>query len=270
MWSAFKEVMVDLGSFAMGRASVVGTSRPSSADLIRNTDAVVIEKSSNEVLDTVTVVGQTGYVIIDQAPYFLKPKVSIDSMVGRFNYGDKLTIGGVKNSFVKVASLQQTQGWLSENAVTLESTAVFPDLVSGVVYDVNNLETQKLRSYLHDEVLAGRLLLPLQSLEFVLYMLKITNCRFDWQQRKPRTPGSWQQLLRGSSGVSLGIEPRTGAVLEYAGGESEPFLAYVVAVHPDRSIQLQSVGRLTEGQYLDEVFSIEEWKKWRPIFVSFV
>lgn len=66
------------------------------------------------------------------------------------------------------------------------------------------------------------------------------------------------------------LEPKTGSILEYAGDDGvNGFLAYVVAVHPDLSITIKSIGRLKEGEYREEDFTQSQWKEWRPVFISF-
>ena len=76
--------------------------------------------------------------------------------------------------------------------------------------------------------------------------------------------------MRGVRGVSISVEPRTQAVLERPAESGERgFVAYVSAVHPDNSIVIEGVGMFMAGEYTVETFSHEEWREWRPVFISF-
>jgi hypothetical protein len=82
--------------------------------------------------------------------------------------------------------------------------------------------------------------------------------------------GTVHQLLRGQPGVTIGVEPKTSSLIE--GMETEThkaFLGVVVAVQPDGTITVQSVGRVNAGEFRVEHFTRTAWREFRPVFISF-
>lgn len=214
--------------------------------------------------------GWTAYVQDETVTYYSQPILSIDTKLGSFFYGDKVIVTRTIKNFAEVHNAT-VRGWVNTEALTEDFLAVLPNFEHSFVYGVYDKETIKLRRLIQDEVLGGKLEVPLQSLEFVLSILKQKQLQVEWPLLRPRLPGSWKTLLRGVKGVSLSLEPHTGAILEYAGDDGiSGFFGYVEAVHPDLSITLQSVGREKEGEFRIEEFYHNEWKEWRPVFISFV
>lgn len=233
----------------------------SSEFLVRN--FVPTKNKAGNMIDWVA------YVQSDNIPCFKQPEIIFDTKIGYFSYGDKLTVSRTHNNFAEVI-LDGEKGWVDVKDITDNYNEVMPVLEMGFLYDTYNNETIKLRKLIKDESLGGQLGLPLQSLEFILALYKQKQIQIPWSSNRPRLSGNWKTFLRGTKGVSLTLQPRTGSVLEYAGDEGVlGFLGYVEAVHPDLSIVLQTVGRLKEGEYRVEKFTHDEWKEWRPVFTSF-
>ncbi len=213
--------------------------------------------------------GWTSYVKVDITECFSKPEISFDSKICSYFFGDKVNVIRTEAGFSEV-STSNVKGWIKSDDITEDKSQVFPDLKHLHIYTGNDNETSKLRRIIKDSAIGKLLGLPLQSIEFALFVLKVKSANLSWPSNRPRLPGSWKTLLRGVKGVSLSLDPHTGAILEYAGDDGVVgFLGYVVAVRPDQSITIQSVGRVKEGEYRVEEFSRDEWKEWRPVYILF-
>lgn len=275
MIRAFFEVLKDLWDFAFGY---------SGQNSMRATDTLNLPAPDDKVPSTTgkslsgviipthkagQALGRVVYVQSDTATCFNRPELSFDTQLCQLTYGEKVSVNRMKGEFAEIDATK-IRGWVESKNLSDDASEVFPALESGVIYGKGDAETIKLRRFLNDETLAGRLALPLQSTEHVLYLLKRFGLKVNWPLTRPRVPGTWQKILRGVKGVSMSIEPRTAAIFEYVGDEGVPgFLGYIEAVHPDQSITLQSVGRKNEGEYLVEEFTNQEWKEWRPTFITF-
>jgi hypothetical protein len=145
---------------------------------------------------------------------------------------------------------------------------VFPELVSGTVYAEDSLETKKLRQYIEDEFFATELFLPLQPVELVMYRLKRHGLKIDWPAIRPRLAGTWQNILKGQSGIKIGLVPKTGAIIEYRNDDGTGFVGYTKAVKVDESIIIEGVGRKVVGEYREELIEKSEWQNWRPVWIS--
>jgi len=278
MIQAFWEVLKDLWHFAFGLSGHNNNTVP---PVQRTKDpslqvVEVVNKMENSlsgvIIPTHKVaqsLGRVAYVQSDTAICMSSPKFTFDTQVGSLSYGDKVMVTRVQDSFAEIDT-NVVRGWVETKVLSDDVHKVFPDLQSNQIYGFNNEQTIKLRRYLHDETLAQLLMLPLQSTEYLLYTLKRAGVTVSWPPTRPREPGAWQKILRGVKGVTMGIEPRTSSIFEYVGYGAPGFLGYVEAVHPDQSITLQSVGRINEGEYRVEEFTHDEWKEWRPVFISFV
>lgn len=276
MTQALWEVLNDLWKFICHEFLVLSSGQH---NLKESSNARVSSSQKTEVLRSRPIVtsgdkssdliGWTAYIKVDSVPYFSQPELIFDTKLGSFSYGDKVMVVCSVNNFTEVRTAT-VQGWVATEALSDDSKQILPVLETGNIYNAHNEQTIKLRRCINDEALGQMLTIPLQSVEFALMALKQRQILISWPAERPRLPGRWKTLLRGYKGVSLSIEPRTGAILEYGGDDgTDGFLGYVEAVHPDLSITLQSVGRVVEGEYRVEEFSHNEWKEWRPVYISF-
>lgn len=255
------------GLFKQGRdrnnAEIINSEQPERIENIAAKPIIISQNKSGDV------VGWNAYIQADVAPYFSQPELSLDTKLGSFSFGDKVMAVRTVKGFVEVKTAAKC-GWVEEGNLTEDINKVLPNFKPAFVYDYDDEEVVKLRRLLQDEVLGQYLNLPLQSLEFVLSVLKRKQIQISWPAERPRLPGSWKTILRGIKGVSMSLEPHTGAILEYAGDDGvSGFLGYVEAVRPDQSITLLSVGRVEEGEYRVEECTRDVWKEWRPVFISF-
>lgn len=262
MIKAFLEVLNDLWGFIFAGSGSVDVSSSRSYD----------SKPYAPVLQSKAVDGsyseETAYVCIESAPYFIDSDLSFDSKLGEFCYGDKVTVlhFGDFYSEVRIGTIK---GWTKTVSLTQDEAKIIPDLETMVPYTSDNEESVKLRKYIKDEVLAGQLKLPLQSVELIYFLLKKKGLEVNWPQTRPRAAGMWSSILKGVKGVSIGINPRTNSIIEYAENGTRGHIGFIESVHPDLSITMKSIGRIKPGEYRIEEFTHSEWKEWRPVFLSF-
>ncbi len=209
------------------------------------------------------------FVQVESVPYYAVPEISFDTKLGNFTYGQKLVFLKFHGDFSEV-SIANKCGWVETKYLSDSSQIIFPVLRPAYVYNASHEQTIKLRSCLQDAMLGNELQLPLQSPEWTLYQLWARGTTLSWPPERPRGAGQWQKLLRGKPGVLIGIEPKTGSIMEVGEGAGFPFLAYVESVSPDQTITISSVGREQAGEFLVDKFIKEEWKEWRPVFISFI
>lgn len=212
--------------------------------------------------------GVRGFICVPEVALLVTPQMSLDACITRLSYGTRVTHRRASDTWLEVESAAGT-GWVPAATVTPAETLVLPQLTPGTTYPAEHVETRKLRACLRDVTLAGELQLPLQDLEFVFYHLWQRGTYFRWPNDRPRTAGRWHQILRGAHDVSMSIEPRTNAVLEYQGNGTPGFLGIVTAVTPEQAITVLSVGRTNPGAYEERTFTPSEWREWRPVFISF-
>lgn len=208
------------------------------------------------------------FVSVEKARCFVSPEIGFDRIIARLDYGDRVGVRRLEDGFAEVI-YADTYGWIPVEELSDDESAIFPRLAAGYRYGSAHEETRKLRRAIRDECAGDELGLSLQSIEYVLYELKRRRIEVRWPLARPRVPGSLHMLLRGRANVRIGIEPRTSALLEVSTGPTEGFFGIVEAVQPDQGITLSSVGRVEEGEFRREHFTKEEWREWRPTFISF-
>ncbi|MCA9362376.1 hypothetical protein KC906_03290 [Candidatus Kaiserbacteria bacterium] len=278
MWlQAIREVLQDLWQFVVtgllrGKTSVAPLQLPGQTAMGTNTSIPAerftfpgpkVSLSSDEAFS------QTVYVAVPHLPCLARPALNFDLQLGLCTYAQTVQLLRTAGEYAEVRT-GALQGWVLQQGLTDRRSAVFPECTDGVLYTAVHPETEKLRLCLKDDMLGGVLGLSLQPSEYVRYRLWQRRVQVPWAKQRPRVAGEWQRLLKGARGVRIGIEPRTGAVLEHVREEgSDAFLGYVETVHPDLSISLSSVGRVNDGEYRYEQLAHAEWKEWRPVFISF-
>ena len=152
--------------------------------------------------------------------------------------------------------------------MTRVESDVRPHLVSGTTYLAADSETKKLRALIQDDFFTADLYLPLLGVEYVTYRLEQMGRFIDWSDIRPRPAGVWHQLLKGRSGVTVKVTPKTGSIMEYQTDSGEGIVGYVEAVTPGEDVTLASVGRYSNGQYLVETLPKEAWQALRPVWLQ--
>lgn len=272
MIQAFFSVLKDLWVFLCGREGSIEHSATVAPSTLRpvgvNVDSLVPLRDGRDVAD-----GQGGlrraFVSVESAYCLALPASTFDGLLFRLPYGVMVGVRRLQDGYAEVVYGGRV-GWIAVTELCDDETQVFPQLQTNHYYGAQQREVVALRKCIQDVCLGGVAQLPLQSLEYMVYAISRHRPDFRWPDDRPRTPGMLHTILRGRSDIKMSIEPRTAAVMEVGSGEGSGFFGVVEAVQPDQSIALASVGRLAEGQFLRETFSRNEWKEWRPTFISFL
>jgi hypothetical protein len=208
-----------------------------------------------------------GFVCVSTAEVFQRAVASYDGVITKLKYGDRVVINNYEGRFAHI-NFKDNLGWILKDSLLTNQSQIYPDLISGNSYDAKNSETIKLRKYIQDEFSARDLFLPLQPEEVVEFFLREKNICVNWPKIRPRQAGMWQQLLRGVLGISIGISPKSGAVMEYWKEDGSGFVGYTKSVLIDDSIVVAGVGRKKEGEYLEETIPKIIWQEYRPVWIS--
>ncbi len=201
------------------------------------------------------------------APCIFAPQLDFDAVIETLLYGTAVTVIGYQGRFASV-NRSNINGWVLKDDLTPQKNEVWPELVSGVVYDAENSETKKTRLLINDTFGAGTLKLMLQAGEYITLRLKSEHRLIPWSRKRPRIAGSWAVLLRGVKGVYIGVAPKTDSIMEYHAENGEGRLGYVEAVTPDLTITITAVGDGESGRYTVKTMSAEIWRELRPVFIE--
>lgn len=267
-------VFKDLWNFSFGR--LFGSFKYSLADerppnIIFNVEDIEVDSFSPKPLfreDKIqnVLVGEVGYIFTPRASLRQRPMMTFDNVLRKLNYGCKVAVMGYEGRFAKVEVGNQS-GYLLKDEVTTNYNEIFPKFTAGEIYLSHSEPAKQLRRLIDDEFSAEDLFLPLLEVEYIAYQIKLSNRFLPWGEERPRTAGNWHNLLKGQKGIHIGIEPKTGSIMEYF-SEGIGRIVYVSAVNADETLTLLSVGRKIEGQYLEEKFSKKDWQKYRPVFTQ--
>ncbi|KKT77628.1 MAG: hypothetical protein UW75_C0058G0002 [Parcubacteria group bacterium GW2011_GWF2_44_8] len=272
--NTFLEVIKDLWQFALEQLSfsdsteVASTTRQTVNEL-KPAPVVQIARPDTEkrIALPLHTAGTGVYVSVPEASVFYRPVLTYDGVVRRLPYATGLTVLGFEGRFARVV-VGDTTGFVLKDDITEQKKDIFPEFLSEEIYSNNHPDTKKVRTYLKDEFFAEPLYLPLQAVEFVLYRLRFEGRDISWPSERPRLAGRWQTILKGRTGIQIGVMPKASAVMEFLKPDGTGFVGYTKAVHVDDSIVLQGVGRLIEGEYREEIVSKEVWHEWRPVWIS--
>jgi hypothetical protein len=193
--------------------------------------------------------------------------VHFDSGLLRLRFGQSVSLKQFMGQYAEVLVFGQT-GFVRKEDITPHVAAVWPVFVPNTVYTYDASVTKLVRTHMHDEFLAGELLLPLQPSEYVSIRLMRDQLVIPWPKIRPRVVGTWHMLLRGVVGVHSGVVPVSDSVMEWVAEDGEGRLAYVDAVLPDDTLKISAVGLVVEGEYTESVVPSAVWREWRPVFIS--
>jgi hypothetical protein len=267
MYVAFIEVLKDLWTFATS-VLVKKTDKPAVVDEVLTLPAASVRSIKKKEAVQPSLESKICFVLVDKTLCLQTPAKKFDSMRGELGYGESVKVLQQRESWSFVET-SNTNGWVETKYLSDNPHEIFPDFLHDTVYEADDSQVQKLRQCLRDELLGDELGLSLQPSEYILYRLKRLEVNISWPMERPRLPGSWQSLLRDKRGVSLSLEPKTGSILECAGGEQQQLLAYVESVTPDNSIVISSVGFSQTGMYEKNQYLKAQWSQWKPVFISF-
>ena len=145
---------------------------------------------------------------------------------------------------------------------------VYPEFRIGQENSVDHPNTAHVRAILGDTFSIGRSEFPLQAGEYALYRLWKKGIRIEWPTIRPRVPGLWHKILKGTPKIHVGVTPKAGSIMEYMLNNDVGHLAYVEAVFPDNTIAISEVNFPDSGIYNERELTKEEWKELRPVFIS--
>jgi hypothetical protein len=188
-------------------------------------------------------------------------------VIGKLAYSSPIHVLGYEGRFARM-TLNDKTGWVLKDEITSNKEDIFPELQLAEIYSVNHPDTKKIRKLIVDEFFAEELFLPLQAVEFVSYRLKQAKHEINWPPIRPREPGNWQNILKGRLGIQIGISPKAGSVIEFTKADGSGFLGYTKSVYVDETIIIESVGKVIEGEYRQDLLTKTEWQEWRPIWIT--
>ncbi|HEX4799515.1 MAG TPA: hypothetical protein VFV22_03255 [Candidatus Paceibacterota bacterium] len=213
--------------------------------------------------------GTVMYVSTIDTPLFAHATISYDDEIVRIPYGSLLLVGEPQGRFYPVA-WKEMRGWVLYEDITENASQIFPVLISGTHYSVDNPSTAGIRALIKDPFGLGRSEFPLQAGEYIVYRLWKRGRQIAWPEVRPRTPGNWHNILKGVHGVYMTLNPKAGSIMEYADDDEIGYLAYIEAVFPDESITVTEVNNPDSGIYSERTLTKTEWKELRPVFIEVV
>ena len=214
---------------------------------------------------TEAISGEKLFTAVIGCPIFTSPVETFDGVITKLPYGAVLTYHRSQNRWSEV-SYGDVRGWVLRDSVT--DSSVTPQFFSDEYYGPEAKEVKIVRTIIADDFNGAALDLPLQDVEYVTYRLQKKARTLPWGIERPRTAGSWQRLLRGKSGVHIGVTPKTDSIMEVVHEDDTGHVAYVEAVFPDQSILISEVGQPEPGVFSAHTMTKEEWRELRPIFIE--
>lgn len=276
------EVLKDLLWFVLGRDDKVLSSQPTRVHIEESTVRNVIapthhvkstpveenrdDQQLNQPRLNLADYAQQQFVVVPNTKVWQHPYVSFDGIVKSLPFGAPVLTGEKKNRFVHVLD-EKLSGWVLADNLSDFIEKITPSFEDGHTYLSDSIETVLVRKSIDDLFAGSELLLPLQSEEYVAFRIKQGNKSIEWNDSRPRLAGNWQNILKGVHGVSIGITPKTGSVMEW-NGEDKGYLFYVEKVSPEEGLVVSGVGYGEEGQFSTISFKKEEWIELRPVFIS--
>jgi len=196
-----------------------------------------------------------------------EPGGVFDAIITTLSFGTAVTVAGFSGRYAHVQKGNYT-GWVLKDDITPHKKDVWPELLTWGMYGAENPDTIKIRALINDEFGAGALALPLQAGEYVQLRLLQDKRTIVWPTGRPRLPGGWQSLLKGTLGIHSTITPKTDTIMEWQTENDGGRLAYVEAVGLDGVITTSCVGLVVAGQYTKQVWGAGDWKELRPTFIE--
>ncbi|MCA9365792.1 hypothetical protein KC723_02765 [Candidatus Kaiserbacteria bacterium] len=225
-------------------------------------------KSDKETFKkAVTNVSPIMYVAVPKVTVYARPVLAFDSVLGYFKYATKISAGKQEGKWIQVSD-GNLEGWVLTEFLTDSLLDVMPEFLDGVVYEATHPQVKKLRTYIDDSFAADVLVLPLQDVEYVTYRLIKGGRKIAWPPKRPRLAGTWKNILRGVSGVHIGIYPNTKSVMEFVSEEGVSGVGYVESVHPDESIVVSGVDTKIPGRFVMNHYDKKVWQSLKPVFID--
>ncbi|MCF7815819.1 MAG: hypothetical protein K9M10_03585 [Candidatus Pacebacteria bacterium] len=227
-------------------------------DIIETKKFTGVESRKNTIMYARTV----------SVPVYQNPTVEFDAQVCAVPYGEIVMVLETRGRFLRVV-WNTCEGWVLGEDLVDRAVFVYPEFVIGQENMVDDPNSVRVRAILADIFGVGRSEFALQAGEYVLYRLWRKGIVIEWPHDvKPRVPGLWHKILKGTPRVHTGVTSKVGSVMEYMLNSDIGHLAYVEAVFPDDTITITEVNYPDSGIYSERVLTKEEWKELRPVFIQ--
>lgn len=207
------------------------------------------------------------YVLAITAVVSITPYQGFDTTLTTVQFGEAVTVRAYQGSYAQIMTAAGP-GWIHKDALAASRGQVWPNLLADTIYAADSAATQLIRRHLNDVFNADLMCLPLQSVEYISYRLKQIKRVVNWGAARPRLPGVWQDQLKGRSGIHIGVQPLADSIMEYRNEAGDGVLCYVEAVAPDNTLTCSTVGLNEAGRYTSHVFTTDQWREWRPVFID--
>jgi hypothetical protein len=144
----------------------------------------------------------------------------------------------------------------------------FVQLLPDVLYTSNHAVTQTIREKLgqYDAHLVQKA--DLTPREWLLYTVHSKRDSVPLLALQMTPIGSWHTTLKGLLGVTAGITPYTGALMEWGTDPQTGTTAVVLEVTPAETITVGELGLSKNGLYTKRVLPKGEWLELRPVFTT--
>lgn len=202
-----------------------------------------------------------------RVPVFKNPTIEFDGQIGEVPFGDMVIVLEPRGRFYRIM-WNTIEGWVLKEDIADRALRVYPVFVIGEENGVDHPNTAHTRAILGDIFGLGRSEFALQSGEYVLYRLWRKGRHIVWPEIRPRMPGVWHTILRGSRQIHIGVMPKVGDVMEYMISPEMGHVAYVEAVFPEHTITISEVNFPEAGIYNERVLTKDEWKELHPVFMT--
>lgn len=236
-----------------------------------NVDIPVTFRAIDSILkdrtESASIARSVMYVGSARAPLFLNPTKEFDAVTHELSYGAMVMVLEEKGRFARV-SVNGNEGWAIRDDLLDRAAYVYPEFTIGEENNADDPNTLRLRAVIGDIFHGGEAEFPLQSGEYAYYKLVRKGLAIMWPEVRPRTPGRWHTILKGVTGVHIGVVPKVGSVIEYTLPDEIGHLAYVEAVFPDESIVLSEAHYPDRGIYNERTLVKEEWTSLNPVFIQ--
>lgn len=209
------------------------------------------------------------YVGNTAVPMYRNPTIAFDTCIRTIPYGEMVMMLEPRGRFYKII-WNEIEGWVLRDDLVENSVQVYPEFVIGEEQSVDHPNTARVRTVLGDIFGLQRSNFPLQAGEYILYQLWKKDIYITWNEVRPRVPGLWHKILKGTRGVHVGVVPKVGSIMEYMLHDDMGHLAYVEAVFPDDTITISECNFPDSGIYNERELLKEEWKAVKPVFITVV
>ncbi len=265
----------DLFQFAIGQSPETASSHvtPTLATVPKEAPPTTAEPVVSEyapVTGTTSVSGVQNtvmYVASTEAYLYANPQYEFDGVKLTLHYGTLVVVLTRKSDWTQVM-VNEEIGWVQSVDLSDQAGDIFPVFTLGEANQADDPNTIRARAVIQDEFGGGAMSVPLKAVEYVAYRLAKKGKQLSWPDTRPREAGAWHKILKGATGVHIGIEPRSDAVMEYTLETGRSHVAYVEAVLSDHTITISETDWPYDGIYNARVLTKDEWQGLKPVFIS--